>query len=370
MKPICIIHVLRDTGGVSKVVLELANEQIRQGIKVVVVHSSLSKDVTSLFLPEATMLMVRSNKLIPPMLFGMHVKRIYRQCRILYPDYYCIVHVHNIASVGLFSNIRGISLVCTLHGISWFGDITFRKKVSQKLAKLILLRLDKNGSKICAVSHATSHYYNELCGKSFVQCIHNGISTGPKRIEHEKFVVGMIADISYSKGWDILLEAYRLLPDNIKSDTSLIFAGRASVVISDQLLDRIHKYGLEENVVYLGEIPDAYHRIMPELDLLVLPSISEGLPMVLLEAQSLGIPVLATDVGGVRELIKDQENGLIIDRNALSIRDSIAKLFMDRELYQRMCIRSRLEFEKEFSARFMFDGYQRIYLSIIDKSQD
>jgi glycosyltransferase involved in cell wall biosynthesis len=81
---------------------------------------------------------------------------------------------------------------------------------------------------------------------------------------------------------------------------------------------------------------------MPGLDVLVMPSLYEGMPYVLLEALAAGVPVIATDVGGVAEGIDDGVTGFIVPRQDVRmLRDRIALLIERRELRQRMAVASR-----------------------------
>ena len=85
----------------------------------------------------------------------------------------------------------------------------------------------------------------------------------------------------------------------------------------DQIMSKISSSGLKEKVTYVGWIP---HNELPlylnNLKLLVLPSFTEGLPNIMLEAMACGTPVLSTSVGSIPDVIKDEKTGFILETNS------------------------------------------------------
>ena len=108
-----------------------------------------------------------------------------------------------------------------------------------------------------------------------------------------------------------------------------------------------------------------HHDKLPEYyldaDLFVLPSLAEGMANVVLEAIGSGLPVVATPVGGSEELIRQNENGVIVptkDVNALA--DALIRLINSRELREKMGRRSR-QIAAHYSWEFVADAYARFY---------
>ena len=359
MNKICVIHLIRDTGGVARVVLELANAQIEAGLHVVVVYTSLTEDFIRMFDNRIVLEKISISKWLPPMVFGLGMHKIFNKYKQLYTR--CVIHAHNIATVGLFSSSKNIPMVCSLHGISWFGEMNIRKKLSRFLVTKKLLRIQKNKGEIVSVSYATADYYNKLCKSNVSSCVHNGIKSDAIPIKHSAFTIGFIGDISEAKGWNVLVDAISMIPQEDRDNIQLLVAGTAKNKSKSEIEREMMGIGLDNKAKYLGFIYDAYHIVMPQIDVLVLPSLSEGLPMSIIEAQSLGIPVIATGVGGIPEIIHDGENGLLIERNTNRLCESILKLKNDISLYSSMSNNSKDIFSKSYSSEIMCAKYLNIY---------
>lgn len=366
MDKICVIHFVRDTGGVAKMVIELANEQARNGLKVVVFHTSLADDFTKMLLSEIDVEKIENARHIPPMLFGLGVAKTYKHIKKLYPDYRCIMHAHNIATIGLLSKTRNVPMVCTLHGISWFGNITLRKRISRFLtARRLKFLQEKSKVRLVAVSDKTAIYYNKMCKSKIVSSIHNGIYKDVEREPQRFFTLGFIGDISDSKGWNITLEAITLLDQRIRDSLYFVAAGRPLGYTVQEIDKQIQNLKMDGRAKYLGLVPDAYHSVMPRIDLLLLPSISEGLPMSIIEAQSLGIPVIATKVGGIPEIVKDGENGIIVERDPKSVSAAIERLYANIYEYNMMSKNAINIYSKSFTSNYMYNQYLEHYLTLL-----
>lgn len=131
--------------------------------------------------------------------------------------------------------------------------------------------------------------------------------------------------------------------------------------------------GNQESVEHLGDIPANCHFLgnmvnagayCAQADLLMLPSNYEGLPMVIIEAMSFGKPVVASDVGGVSEIVRNNINGYTLPNNAKLFAQKIDQILTDNELYAKMSLNSLNIFEKELTIDRMVEGYMNIYKSI------
>lgn len=113
-----------------------------------------------------------------------------------------------------------------------------------------------------------------------------------------KRIVGAAGRLERVKGFDLLVEAAALLPEEVLEDVLVVIFGNGSERAA--LAQQIVRLGLEGRVKLAGSC-DAMETAYPAMDIFCLPSRQEGLPLALLEAQACGIPVVARDVGGVRE---------------------------------------------------------------------
>ncbi|OJI07332.1 hypothetical protein BK004_01200 [bacterium CG10_46_32] len=115
-------------------------------------------------------------------------------------------------------------------------------------------------------------------------------------------LIGCIANFYETKGIDVLIDAMREI------DAQLVIIGDGA--LRTQLENHITKLGLHSKIHLTGQIPSA-QQYLKAFDLLVIPSRKEGLPYVLLEAAAAGIPIVATNVGGIPEIITDGTTGYL-----------------------------------------------------------
>ena len=173
-------------------------------------------------------------------------------------------------------------------------------------------------------------------------------------------IIGLGVRLTEQKGITYLLRA---MPEIIKHfpRVALVIAGEGP--LEQDLKNEAKTLGIEKSVYFLGPRLD-----MPELlklfDLYVLPSLWEGLPMVLLEAMAAGCPIVATDVGGVREAIRNQQNGsLAPPRKSEALSKEILKILIDEGTSYKYTAKGRQIFAREFSASVMAKRYESLYLT-------
>jgi glycosyltransferase involved in cell wall biosynthesis len=133
------------------------------------------------------------------------------------------------------------------------------------------------------------------------------------------FVFLAVGRLERAKGFDVLLQALSLVHTQMNNVIVLIAGGGSERVKLDAQASAL---GLGAELVRFLGVRDDVPNLMAAADALVVPSRWEGLPMVLLEAASAGLPVVATDVGGNAEVIVDQETGLLVppdDPEALGV---------------------------------------------------
>ena len=187
-----------------------------------------------------------------------------------------------------------------------------------------------------------------------VKVIYNGVDTNafhPSKRKYAKKYFPELADIDLPKvlylsrfvelkGIRFLLKAIPQILE--KTDVHFIFAGAGKNITLD-----ISK----ENYTFLGYIP---HEITPYVyslsDIFVLPSLYENFPLSVLEAMSSGLAVIATNVGGIPEMITHNENGILIPpRSSKDIARSVVNLVEDDQLRKELGVNARKTVEKKFS---------------------
>ena len=151
-----------------------------------------------------------------------------------------------------------------------------------------------------------------------------------------KNTVGTIANFYPTKGLEYLIGA----ADCFDANDDLVFFIIGDGELRPELEKMIREKGLEKKVFLLGQIPDAY-RFLPAFDVFVLPSVKEGFPWALIEAMSAKLPVIATDVGAVPEIIENRKNGLIVEsKNSIELADKIKEVLENDRLRNELGIQA------------------------------
>ncbi len=155
--------------------------------------------------------------------------------------------------------------------------------------------------------------------KDKIIVIHNGISdfkTLAKKEAGETFgktggeaIIFTIAELHKNKGLDVALKGISLLPSEKKVGILYCIAGDGEE--KDNLKNLAASLGLTEKVRFMGFVEDA-KKLLSGADIFLFPSRTENLPFALLEAGIKGLPVIATSVGGIPEIIQDMKNGILV----------------------------------------------------------
>lgn len=208
--------------------------------------------------------------------------------------------------------------------------------------------------------------------RSRITCVPNGVPTQEpidpfSRINHEHWRLGMVALVRPRKGIEVLLEALaKTLPShpNVSLDVIGPFETPEYELSVNKLVDSL---GVRENVRFVGftkNVPEA----MRNLDAMVLPSLfGEGMPMVVLEALALGVPVIATKVEGTPEIVRDGVEGLLAEPGcSTSISSKIAHMVQSRSEWSRMSTRAYERHQEKFSDEQMARKIAKVYRNLID----
>jgi teichuronic acid biosynthesis glycosyltransferase TuaC len=221
----------------------------------------------------------------------------------------------------------------------------------------------RNADRIIAVSDATKDYVLRLgANPKKVNVLHNGVDMvkfrplAGKRLEMRRklgipesaIVVLTVRRLVYKNGVDTLIEGANI---TIKKNSHIVFLAVGKGPDSDSVKIRIAQLGIEDNFKLAGFVSDSdlpsYYNAA---DLFVLPSKSgEGLPLVALEAMACALPVIATDVGGIGEVLKEDYGKLVPpnqpERLAEAILDFAAQDFSKRKLDLRAIMEEKFSWD-------------------------
>ena len=152
--------------------------------------------------------------------------------------------------------------------------------------------------------------------------------------ESSSFRVCFCGKFRPEKNVPLLIDAFANLLDK-GLEAHLIIIGDG--LTRSEVESRIKHHSVADRVEITGELPHREAlRKLSECDVLVLPSESEGLPRVIMEALEIGIPVVTTDAGGITDIIEDKETGIIVELNERSIGNGLKKINENRDLRERL----------------------------------
>lgn len=177
-------------------------------------------------------------------------------------------------------------------------------------------------------------------------------------------LIGAVGRLTPAKGFDILLQSFSEVHRQIP-DARLLLVGDGTLRSRLEKLTR--QLNLAENVIFTGARNDVPH-ILKTLDIFILSSLWEGLPNTILEAMAAGVPVIATTVGGVPEVITHQENGwLIPPNNTAALTNAIIYLLRHPAERYRLSTNGQMRVKTAFDAERAAQQTFRLYQTLIDR---
>ncbi len=292
--------------------------------------------------------------------------RIYRFLRGFRPD---VVHTQHMAAfldAALATRLAGVgALVHTDHSKYYPTE-----KRRYLLAERVLSGL---ADAFCAVSRHTRRELAQHEGipESRIEVVYNGFDFEALPGERDRAeirsalgippdapVLGAIARLEWQKGLDLLVAAMPRVLRQLPAARAVIVGGGSR---EEELRRQIEELGLGRRVHLAGWRTDAT-RFLAAIDLFVMSSNFEGMPIALLEAMAMSLPILATAVGGVPEMVEDDVSGrLMRDRDPHSFGRTAAEMLGDAERLRRYGRAGRQRYERDFRVASMVDSYDRIY---------
>ncbi len=250
--------------------------------------------------------------------------------RIFWKERPDIVHL-NSSKMGLLGALAGRitrvpKIIFTGHGWAFNED---RSKFQKKIIYLLHLLTVSLSHKTIAVSTQTKNQILTRFNSKKVAVIRNGldnISFLDRTTAREKILeklptdsnignrlwLGTISELHKNKGLKYIVEAMHLLKisdDDRASLPILIIIGDGEK--REKLEQRINRYGLSDSIFLIGRVSEA-EKYLKAFDIFTLTSITEALPYVILEAGQAGLPIVASSVGGIPEIIDDMESGILV----------------------------------------------------------
>jgi len=281
-------------------------------------------------------------------------------CRAVRPD---AVHTHgyrpDVVDAGVARHLR-IPVVTTAHG---FTGGPLRNRVYEYLQRRAFRRFDA----VVAVSRVlAADLTRARVPQSRIHTVPNAWRRRAPALDRatarrllglppEGFVVGWVGRLSGEKGPDILLDALPHL-----NDVPLMVSVMGTGVQQLLLQRRARELGVADRVRWHGIVPDA-DRVFAAFDVCVLSSRTEGTPMVLFEAIAAGVPVVATDVGGVPDVVSREEAVVVRPGDPAALAAGIRDVYEHTAAAARRAQEARVRLEREFDVGPWLDRYVDIY---------
>ncbi len=331
-------------------------------------EGKLAEELRKLSLP----VLVISEKRQNPLLIAYRLAKIFRQIR---PD---IVHTHKykdsiLATVA--ARCVGVPhVIRVVHGMP--EPFKGRNNVNMFLYTIVdRLVIGWFVTRIIAVSSDIERALVRVYGAARVVRIHNGIDLEivqvriPRSNKRKEWnfsdrvtLVGTVGRLVPVKGHAVLLEALQILRESDRT-VNLVIVGDGP--LREHLEAEVRRLGLKEFVRFTGHQVESYDFINM-MDVFVLPSLHEGIPMVLLEALALQRPVVASRVGGIPEVIVHGRTGLLAEpSDAPSLAKLIRRMIEDQPMAVGLGKAGRTRVEEAFTAGTMAEKTADLYEDVL-----
>ena len=346
-----ILHVITrsDLGGAQAVVINLANSMCEEHEIAVAagedgpMWDALDVKIRKIKIKET----VRPLSPLNDFKALLKLKKLYKSIK---PD---VIHLHS-SKIGVLGRLAfpKSRIVYSFHG---FDSIRIAYRKYLPLEKIL-----KNRCKaiVLASDYDKQNMINEGI-KDNLHIVYNGKhapqpETGLfiEGIEKYGKVVMCIARISPQKRFESYIEIAKLLPKY-----AFVWIG-----VDKEYVD------LPENVFCLKGFPNA-QKYIQLADVFVLPTNYEGVPVVIIDALSYGKPVVSSNVGGISEIVLNDQNGYVIENNDKLFAEKISYILENKDVYQQFSKKSIEIFNECLTLEKMVNEYSQLYQKIIQQAQ-
>ncbi|MHB8095867.1 MAG: glycosyltransferase family 4 protein [Candidatus Aminicenantales bacterium] len=267
------------------------------------------------------------------------------------------------------------AVVHTIHGIHY---LHYRNPLARRAFIVLERRLSRITDAVIFVSEADLEQGRrlKLAPPEKTHLIRNGVDPaipavasdlGKKREELGalgKPLVVAVSRLHRQKGVAYLLKAVPFISRELPAAKVAIAGGGP---LQEAMAAEIRRLGIGDAALLLGERADA-REILAAADVFVLPSLWEGLPYVLVEAAALGMPIVATDIEGVREVIRSGATGILVPaKNPAALAAAVILLLGDRDLAHKLGENARREIPGRFSVGRMIAETGSLYEEVLRK---
>ena len=372
-----VLHIIDSGGlyGAEMVLLNLAEEQKKTGLGATIAS------IGEKGIPEKPLETEAQRRGIDLVKFrmtpGPNLPGMLKVLRYARTNNYDILHSHgfkgNVAFGFIPKRLRKLPLVSTLHGYTGTEGLS-KKRIYEWLDLRSLRHMD---AVVLVNRGMLSNPGISRTGHIDYHVVNNGISVPDTKIngsanqQHDReiadfcshgFIVGSIGRLSVEKGHRYLIGALDLLV-KMGIDARVVILGEGSErkSIERQTVEA----GLLQRVMMQGYRSNA-RDYLPYFNVFVLPSLTEGLSITLLEAMQAGVPIIASKVGGIPDVLENGLCGRLVEPSRADLlAEGLSGIFHQRNDVHPMAERARQRVKDKYSTRAMAEGYLSIYEGLL-----
>ena len=347
-------------GGIGSYILSLSQTLRKNGVEVIVASSggNLEKEFQASAISHRHLDMNTKNELGLKVIWSA-----FRISRIVKDEKIDIIHAHSRVSQAaafLASRMSGVPYITTCHGY-------FKKRLRGIF--------DTWGAKVIAISDAVkAHLRDDLdVNEDRIRLVYNGVDTDrfSRSYSADELgtirrsiglrggkVIGTIGRLSPVKGQKFLVEAMADLVTHV-SDIEAVIVGDGPE--GETLMDLASSLGIRDKVHFITSCVDT-HKYLSIMDIFVFPSIKEGLGLALLEALAAGKACIASNVGGIADIIEDGQSGVLVEPcEWRGIADAVLRLMSDDGFKESLGASGRALVKSRFDIDHMAEGIVQVY---------
>ncbi len=351
-------------GGIGNYVLSLSEALVKKGSSVIVASSGgvLEKEFGPLGIKACRIDIDTKNEFSPKVFWSA-----FAISRIIKGEKIDIIHAHSRVSQvasAIASKMTGTPYITTCHGY-------FKKRLRGII--------DTWGTKVIAISDAVrSHLIDDLgVSNDRIRLVYNGIDLArfagkysPVELDNIRSsldlikgpVIGTIGRLSSVKGQKYLVEAMADLVTHVPEIKAIIVGDGPE---EENLTSLALSLDIEDGIRFITSNVNTL-KFLSVMDVFVFPSLKEGLGLALLEAMAAGKACVASNVGGIADIIKDGSNGMLVEPgNWRSISDAVLQLLNNSALREKMGENARAIVRERFGMDRMINGITEVYREAI-----
>jgi len=338
-----------EAGGAEKVAIEVASRFVKDKIPVTIFTSHLANAKSQENIRGVKI--IRRGGLITCRLFAFlyYIRRA---------DEFDLI-IDEINTIPFFSVLwaknKTITLIHQLAKEYWFKQTIFPLNVLGFIIEPIWLKLYKN-SPTLALSNSTKKDLKKI-GFSKVKTYRPGIDFKPQLVTKKENLILFLGRLIPAKGPDHAINAFNIIHKSFP-DTKLVIAGRGKEKYSKELKDLTEKLNLQKAIEFKGFVTEKEKiNLLKKSKIMLIPSIREGWGLVVTEANATSCVPVAYNVPGLRDSIKNGQNGLLVNNNPQALAASVL-LILNDELLRKNLTEFGYNSSKQFSWENCYENFK------------